>query len=58
MGHSSIQVTFDTYGHLFPQAKKEASTQLEQEMFAKRKSPLVENLVETTTQTVGKGKAN
>ena len=25
MGHSSIQVTFDTYSHLFPQAKPEAA---------------------------------
>ena len=25
MGHSSIQVTFDTYGHLFPGRGKEAS---------------------------------
>jgi integrase len=46
MGHSSIKVTFDTYGHLFPQAKKEASSKLEETMFAKRKEPLVENSVE------------
>ena len=24
MGHSSIQVTFDTYGHLFPQENDQA----------------------------------
>jgi integrase len=36
MGHSSIKVTFDTYGHLFPQAKQEASSKLEYAMFAKR----------------------
>lgn len=46
MGHSSIKVTFDTYGHLFPQAKQEASSKYEDAMFAKRKEPLVENLVE------------
>ncbi|MGA3100096.1 MAG: tyrosine-type recombinase/integrase [Bryobacteraceae bacterium] len=46
MGHSSIQVTFDTYGHLFPQAKQEASSKLEKVMFAMRKEPSVENLVE------------
>ena len=46
MGHSSIQVTFDTYGHLFPQAKHEASSKLEEAMFAKHKEPSVENLVE------------
>jgi integrase len=46
MGHSSIQVTFDTYGHLFPQARKEASTKLEESMFKGRKEQVVENLVE------------
>src|ERR1039457_4480750 len=46
MGHSSVAFTFDTYGHLFPQAKLEASSKLEEAMFAKRKEPLVENLVE------------
>ena len=29
MGHSSIQVTFDTYGHLFPQSKRDASDKLD-----------------------------
>ena len=29
MGHSSIQVTFDTYGHLFPQSKKESVNKLD-----------------------------
>jgi hypothetical protein len=46
MGHSSIEVTFDTYGHLFPRAKQEASTKLEEAMFARRKDPSVETLVE------------
>src|ERR1035437_3960794 len=46
MGHSSIKVTFDTYGHLFPQAKQEASSKYEEVMFAKRKEPSVENVVE------------
>ena len=36
MGHSSIQVTFDTYGHLFPQAKQEAARRLQSSMFAGR----------------------
>ena len=47
MGHSSIQLTFDTYGHLFPQARCEASSELEETMFAKRKELSVETLVET-----------
>lgn len=49
LGHSSIQVTFDTYGHLFPQSRREASNKLEQTMFAKRKDR-VENLVENRRQ--------
>jgi hypothetical protein len=50
MGHSSIQVTFDTYGHLFPQAKQDASSKLEETMFAKRKEPSVENPVEKSSE--------
>ena len=30
LGHSSIQMTFDTYGHLFPRAKEEASAKLQE----------------------------
>jgi integrase len=29
MGHSSIQVTFDLYGHLFPQARRDAVRKLD-----------------------------
>ena len=32
MGHSSIKVTFDTYGHLFPGTGKEASARYEKLM--------------------------
>lgn len=32
MGHSSIKVTFDTYGHLFPGRGKEASSKYEKAM--------------------------
>jgi integrase len=49
LGHSSIQVTFDTYGHLFPQSRREASDKLEQSMFAKRQER-VEKLVENARQ--------
>jgi integrase len=37
MGHSSIKVTFDTYGHLFPGKGKEASDRYEKAMEAARK---------------------
>jgi integrase len=32
MGHSGIQVTFDTYGHLFPGRGKESSARYEKAM--------------------------
>ena len=32
MGHSSIKVTFDNYGHLFPGRGKEASSRYEKSM--------------------------
>ncbi len=39
MGHSSIKVTFDTYGHLFPGKGAEASARYEKSMEkARRKS--------------------
>jgi integrase len=46
LGHSSIQITFDTYGHLFPQAKTEASEKLQKRMFEGRKRPFVRRLLE------------
>lgn len=64
MGHSSIQVTFDTYGHLFPQARREASAKLEEAMFAARgrKTPMLETLLETGQKNspvaVGRKRAN
>jgi integrase len=46
MGHSSIQVTFDTSGHLFPQPRQEASQKLERAMLDKRRGGGVEKPVE------------
>jgi integrase len=37
MGHSSIHVTFDTYGHLFPGRGREASVRFEKSMERARK---------------------
>ena len=39
MGHSSIKVTFDTYGHLFPGRGKEASDRYEKSMQDARQKP-------------------
>jgi hypothetical protein len=36
MGHSSIQITFDTYGHLFPRQGAETSARYEKSMEAAR----------------------
>ena len=44
MGHSSIQVTFDTYGHLFPNSREEAAKKLQQAMFIGRKNGFGSNL--------------
>ena len=38
MGHSSIQVTFDTYGHLFPNSRETAAKKLQQATFTGRKT--------------------
>jgi hypothetical protein len=32
MGHSRIRVTFDIYGHLFPQSRREAADKYQQAM--------------------------
>ncbi len=45
MGHSSVQVTFDIYGHLFPRAREEAAAKLQKAMFAARRSPFGNSLV-------------
>ena len=51
MGHSSIQVTFDIYGHLFPQAKQEASARLSRAMFEGKEKLTGRNLVEKAPKT-------
>ena len=45
MGHSSIQVTFDTYGHLFPNSRETAAKKLQQAMFTGRKKRTGSSLV-------------
>jgi integrase len=45
MGHSSIQVTFDTYGHLFPNSRETAAKKLQQAMFTGRKDGFGSSLV-------------
>jgi integrase len=45
MGHSSIQVTFDTYGHLFPNSRETAAKKLQQAMFTGRNKRTGSSLV-------------
>jgi hypothetical protein len=45
MGHSSIQVTFDTYGHLFPNSREAAAKKLRQAMFTGRKNGFGSNVI-------------
>jgi integrase len=45
LGHASVQITFDTYGHLFPQAKAEASEKFEERMLRAREEASVSKLL-------------
>jgi integrase len=45
LGHASVQITFDTYGHLFPQAKMEASEKFEERMLRAREEASVSKLL-------------
>ncbi len=45
MGHSSIQVTFDTYGHLFPQSRREAASKLQAAMSRSKDKANVSSLL-------------
>jgi integrase len=53
MGHSSIHVTFDTYGHLFPGRGREASARYEKSMDEARRNSeaTVSNRQRTDTKT-------
>jgi integrase len=54
MGHSSIQVTFDTYGHLFPNSRETAAKKLQQAMFTGRKKGFGSTLVAKPRKRVKK----
>ena len=54
MGHSSIQVTFDTYGHLFPNSRETAAKKLQQAMFTGRKKGFGSSLVAKPRKRVKK----
>ena len=45
LGHSSVQITFDIYGHLLPQAKAEASEKFEGRMLKARGQASVSKLL-------------
>jgi integrase len=60
MGHSSIHVTFDTYGHLFPGRGKEAGDRFEKsmEIARKRAQPDVSNPLAIDVDWAGKPEAS
>ena len=49
LGHSSVQVTFDIYGHLFPTARQEAARKFQQAMLIGSKKLVAEADSEGTT---------
>jgi integrase len=50
MGHSSIKVTFDTYGHLFPGRGREASGRYEKAMEEARKKTTAPERLQRSTE--------
>jgi integrase len=50
LGHSSIQVTFDIYGHLFPKAKEEASIRLQEAIKKGREKAIASGLLADDVQ--------
>ena len=49
LGHSSVQVTFDIYGHLFPTARQEAARKFQQAMLIGSKNLVAEGDSEGNT---------
>ena len=45
LGQSSVQITFEIYGHLFPKAKAEASEKFEERMLRAREEASVSKLL-------------
>jgi integrase len=56
LGHASVQITFDTYGHLFPQAKAEASEKFEERMLRAREEASVSKLLANEEDGDSEGK--
>lgn len=55
MGHSSIQITFDLYGHLFPEAYEDAAIKLQTALFGTDR-PLIGPRTETVPGETAKGR--
>jgi len=53
LGHATIQITFDTYGHLFPQSRKEAAAKLQDAMRQGKYKANGRSLVEGSDKTGG-----
>ena len=46
LGHSSVQVTFDIYGHLFPTARQEAARKFQEAMLLGSRTLVAEGELE------------
>ncbi len=53
LGHSSIQVTLDRYGHLMPQVQKGAGERLQESVFGNSVRNLLEDSEKTESETQG-----
>jgi len=53
MGHASVQITLDRYGHLFPNVRREAVLRLEKTLFPSKVEPLVNPQPETPEKPGG-----
>ncbi len=55
LGHSSIETTFDLYGHLFPEAYEGAANRLQAALFGSDR-PTIDPQTETASGEVAKGR--
>jgi integrase len=60
LGHASITTTFDIYGHLMPQARREASAKLAKSLFEEpsTEKPIVRTMLEQESGTAASERVN
>ena len=58
VGHASITMTMDTYGHLTPHPKGEAAAKLKKSLFDVAQKPLISSSLAETENTGHQDKIN